>query len=188
MIENKTCVTFVNYTNEKDFVNVTGSSSEICNSKVGRRGDQQVMMLLGCNYLGQFLHEFVHLLGSYDIIIYIEHEKHLLNFTGFHHMHIAANRDSFLRKFIWENVDPEKKNRFKKKTKKDELSDFGTDWDYESILHKNAGGYSNNGLNTIETLDSNNMHKIGQRLKLSDGDITRINRMYKCDENQILNH
>lgn len=156
----------MNYTNEADFVNVTGSESGSCKSKVGRRGGQQFVKLAnpwgGCTHAPYILHEFVHLLG-------------------FHHIHISPNRDDHIR-IIWENVNPPYKKRFNKRLDSEELSDFGTSYDFDSIMHTNSVAYSKNGLNTIETLDPKNMHKIGQRDKLSEGDILRINRMYKCDE------
>lgn len=109
------------------------------------------------------LHEFIHLLG-------------------FHHIHISPNRDNHIR-IIWENINPPYESRFMKRSESDELSDFGTGYDYDSIMHTNSVAYSVNGERTIETLDPENQHKIGQRERLSAGDILRINRMYKCDEN-----
>lgn len=46
IIENSTCVRFVNYTNEEDFVNVTWYSGGSCKSKIGRRGGSQSMKML----------------------------------------------------------------------------------------------------------------------------------------------
>lgn len=49
-IENSTCVRFVNYTDEADFVNVTWYEGGSCKSKVGRRGGQQIMKLTNTWY------------------------------------------------------------------------------------------------------------------------------------------
>lgn len=61
------------------------------------------------------------------------------------------------------------------------MTDFGTGYDYDSIVHPRKTRYSINNTVTIETVDPKNMARIGQREKMSDGDILRINRMYKCD-------
>jgi hypothetical protein len=164
IIENVTCVRFVNYTDEVDYVNITGKFFRSCKSKVGRRGGEQTVKLPWgkCNKTGHILHEFVHTLG-------------------FHHIVNSPNRDDYIE-IVWENVDPTYKNRFYKMYDYGQLSDFGTGYDYDSILHTPHKGYSITGSSTIKTLDPNNQHRIGQRKRLSDGDILRINRMYKCDE------
>lgn len=100
---------------------------------------------------------------------------------GFHHIHISPNRDDHI-KIIWENIAPNAVKNFRKRTDDGRLTDFGTGYDYDSIMHTNSVAYSPTGRITIETVDPKNQHRIGQRDKLSDGDILRINRMYKCDE------
>lgn len=154
----------MNYTDEIDFVNVTGNPRGSCKSKVGRRGGQQLLKLPAgaCNGTGYVLHELIHLLG-------------------FHHIHISPNRDDYI-KIMWENVNPPYIKRFIKRTDVGELSDFGTGYDYDSIMHTVHVAYSRNGLPTILTKDPKNQQRIGRRDKMSNGDILRINRMYKCEE------
>ena len=156
----------MNHTNEVDYVNITRSIGGSCKSKVGRRGGQQLVKLVhatgSCTKNANILHEFIHLLG-------------------FHHIHISPNRDNYI-KILWENVNPPYTKRFIKRPDSDELSDFETGYDYDSIMHTNFLAYSSNGLPTILTLDPKNRHRIGQRKKLSDGDLLRINQMYKCHE------
>jgi hypothetical protein len=170
-VEDKTCVKFVNRTDQVDFVFITSGLGE-CKSKVGRMGGKQNMTLVkpngyGCHSKGKILHEIVHLLG-------------------FHHFHHSPNRDKFI-KINWENVDSEKVEKFHLNQEED-VTDFGTGYDYDSILHSKQTKYSKDKVNiTIETRDPKNQHRIGQRKKLSDGDILRINRMYKCDEKNYLN-
>lgn len=168
MIENTTCVRFVNHTSEPDFAVVTSGSS-ICRSEVGRRGGRQKVKLVkpngeGCFNRGKILHEFVHLLG-------------------FHHFHRSPMRDDHI-KINWENIDREQDRKLYVKSSSD-LTDFGTGYDYDSILHPRRTRYSKNGNVTFETVDPKNNHRIGQREKLSEGDILRINRMYKCED---MNH
>lgn len=60
----------------------------------------------------------------------------------------------------------------------DEVSSFGYDYDYKSIMHYGPLYCSNNGEPTIVALkDGGEM--MGQK-QLSDSDIGKINRMYNC--------
>lgn len=86
-------------------------------------------------------------------------------------------RDRHIR-IIWENVKPGYEYELSEKS--EELTDFGTAWDYDSLVHAGSTKYSKNGKVTIETIDPKNSEKIGQRNNISDGDILRINKMYKC--------
>ena len=105
------------------------------------------------------MHEFLHLLG-------------------FYHLHRSPDRDSYIR-INWKNV--KKGNEYELSEKADhEVTDFGTPYDYDSLLHVGNTKYSKNDGITIETKDPTKRDKIGQRIGLSEGDITRINRMYKC--------
>jgi Astacin (Peptidase family M12A) len=170
MIENSTCVRFVNYTDQADFVLVT-SGANACKSMVGKRGGKQIMKLVkpnggGCFGHGKILHEFLHLLG-------------------FNHFHKSPVRDNHVR-IVWENVKPGYENKFDKRSSK-ELTDFGTGYDFDSLVHPSNTTYSKNGKITIETADPKDSVNMGQRKKLSDGDIMRINRMYKCDETNSQN-
>lgn len=163
-IENVTCVRFVNHTIEPDFVVVTGGLNA-CKSKIGRQGGKQVVKLIkpggnGCFSKGKILHEFVHLLG-------------------FHHFQRSPIRDNHIN-VNWDNVNPESEHKFDMRSS-EEMTDFGTGYDYDSIVHPRKTRYSLNNTVTIETVDPKNMDRIGQREKLSDGDILRINRMYKCE-------
>jgi hypothetical protein len=117
----------------------------------------------GCFKLFNIIHELVHLLG-------------------FHHLHRSPERDNFI-KIAWENVKTEKFYDLNIHEDR-ELSDFGVGYDYESILHKNSRKFSKNGERTILPIDPQFNDVIGQRNRLSEGDITKINRMYKCDERE----
>lgn len=166
ILENVTCVRFVNYTNQADFITITGDTDH-CSSKVGRQGGEQFVKLMnrtvgeGCFKIHTIQHEIIHSLG-------------------FYHIHKGADRDKHIR-IIWKNVIPEKKHKLKIKGNYDELSDFDVGYDVDSIMHYTKKAYSKNGKNTIETIDPTLIDRIGQRTSLSDGDIQRINRMYECE-------
>jgi hypothetical protein len=166
-IENTTCVKFVNHTDQTDFVFITDGTGS-CKSKVGRIGGKQKMKLpgQGCREKGKLLHEMVHLLG-------------------FHHLHQSPLRDNHI-KINWENVDSERRSKFNMKSEED-VTDFGTGYDYDSIVHPRSVRYSKNKSITFETRDPSKQHRIGQRNRLSEGDILRINRMYKCEDMKNLN-
>lgn len=161
LIENSTCIKFVNRTNEKDFVTITGDSYH-CGTKIGRRGGEQTLSILNNDYCFRpvsIIHELLHILG-------------------FHHMHLSANRDEFI-KIVWENVHPEK---FKKFRINGNLQDLKVEYDYGSILHYSEYAYSKNGKKTIVPLkDVEGGVTLGQRENLSERDILRINRLYDCE-------
>lgn len=164
IIENVTCVKFVNRKNEPDFVTFSGDTTR-CSSKVGRRGGEQFVKLTeGCFGLYSVVHELMHTLG-------------------FYHAHKRADRDKHIR-ILWENVNPLKKHKLEKRTDEEKLTDFGVGYDMESLLHYPPGAFSINGKNTIEVIDKQLFNGVmGQREKLSPKDILRIRRMYECDKN-----
>jgi hypothetical protein len=97
---------------------------------------------------------------------------------GFYHLHKSPDRDDHIR-IIWKNVKTGYDFELSEK-QDDEVTDFGTPYDYDSLMHVGNTKYSKNGEMTIETKNPINRDKIGQRVGLSEGDIERINRMYKC--------
>jgi Astacin (Peptidase family M12A) len=161
IVENSTCIKFINHTNEKDFVRITGNSYH-CGTKIGKRGGEQILSILDkdtCFRTVSIIHELMHIIG-------------------FHHMHLSANRDEFIQ-IIWENVIPEK---FKKFRIKGNLQDVGTSYDYGSVMHYSQYAYSKNGRKTIIPLKQVEEGLLmGQRETLSKKDILSINRLYDCD-------
>jgi hypothetical protein len=161
IVENSTCIRFVKHTNEKDFVKITGNSYH-CGTKIGRRGGEQILSILvkdSCFRTLSIIHELMHIIG-------------------FHHMHLSANRDEFI-KIIWENVEPEKFNKFRIKGN---LQDLGVGYDYGSVMHYTQYAHSKNGKKTIIPLKIiEEGLTMGQRENLSVKDILRINRLYDCE-------
>lgn len=67
---------------------------------------------------------------------------------GFFHMQNTHNRDKYV-KINYENIQNGKKNNFKRYDS-ETVSDFGQEYDYESVMHYNGKAYSKNGEPTIE--------------------------------------
>ncbi|KAH8293078.1 hypothetical protein KR044_000940 [Drosophila immigrans] len=165
IIESVSCIRFVPATAETvDYLLVKVSTAG-CNSRVGCWGGEQILNLkksplgTGCFRLGTIQHELLHTLG-------------------FRHQQNSPNRDEFI-KIMEENIIKGTEFNFKKYDET-ELGDFGVPYDYSSILHYGPKGFSKNGEPTIVALDPRGQKKMGQRRALSDGDVIRLNTMYKC--------
>jgi Astacin (Peptidase family M12A) len=164
MIHEATCLRFIPWTDEEDYVTFTGKATH-CSSLVGREGGEQLIQLVNdtvgveCFRIGSVLHEMMHAIG-------------------FHHMHKTPERDDFI-KIIYENVD---ENYIEKLAKFDDedLTDFGLPYDIDSVLHYSSKLYSKNNEDTLVAINPDDTHRLGQRERLSDGDILRIRRMYNC--------
>ena len=104
----------------------------------------------------------------------IQHE--LIHALGYDHMHNHIDRDNFIEIKL-ENVRDEKSF-----VKVDALatSNFGTTYDLLSVMHYNSKAFSKNGMHTIIPKDSKYLRKMGQRLRMSQGDVQRLNNMYQC--------
>lgn len=72
------------------------------------------------------------------------HSKVLFSVAlGFEHMHSHINRDRYI-KILWENIKPGTEINFQMRR-----SQYGYDYDYYSVMHYNAYGFSKNGQPTI---------------------------------------
>lgn len=98
---------------------------------------------------------------------------------GFYHMQSTYNRDDYVT-VIYENIQPGSVHNFNKYDK-DMVTDFGVDYDYDSVMHYGPTGFSIDGQPTMIPKDP--YAKIGQRIGLSRKDIEKINRMYECPLN-----
>jgi hypothetical protein len=88
------------------------------------------------------------------------------------------DRDAFIR-IQWQNIKSGTESNFNK-VNPQYTSDFGTPYDYNSIMHYSRKGFSVNGQDTIYVYDAQYRDKIGQREAMSSGDITRLKKMYSC--------
>lgn len=92
-------------------------------------------------------------------------------------MHSSIDRDDFV-KINNENIIWGLSYAFSKSN----TNSYGTRYDLESVMHYDPYYFSSNGKPTIEPLDRSYLtnKKMGQRIGLSVGDVTRINNMYQC--------
>ncbi|XP_050321646.1 seminal metalloprotease 1-like [Bactrocera neohumeralis] len=166
-IEDVSCIRFLVADDDQPyFVNITGNPGG-CYSYLGFAGDIQKYNLEpfpineGCFRIGTIMHEMLHTLG-------------------FYHMHSTFNRDEYVQ-ILFENVKPSHLQNFNKYDK-DMIEDFGEAYDYGSILHYSPLAFSANGEKTIEPLQEVAEGIMGQRVTLSEGDISKLNKMYNCAE------
>uniref|UniRef100_A0A4W3HYE2 Metalloendopeptidase n=1 Tax=Callorhinchus milii TaxID=7868 RepID=A0A4W3HYE2_CALMI len=156
--EKFTCVRFVPRSDEEDFISIQPLQG--CYSSVGRVGGMQLLSLKRqCLKKGKGV---------------VEHE--LMHSLGFWHEHTRSDRDKFI-KIEWKNVWPGKSyehNFLKKPT-----NNLKSKYDYGSILHYSRSAFSKNGHPTLKPLlDTHAI--IGQRIRLSEMDLLKVNRLYNC--------
>ncbi|KAB7501143.1 Zinc metalloproteinase nas-4, partial [Armadillidium nasatum] len=132
-----------------------------CYSYIGKQGGRQVINLpTWCTKsFGSVLHEMYHALG-------------------FFHEQSRSDRDDFVD-INWDNIEEGMETNFNLYGP-DITNDFSTDYDYGSLMHYSPYAFSTNGEKTIETKDKRYSEDIGQREELSDNDIQKLLKMYKC--------
>ncbi|KAG7498511.1 high choriolytic enzyme 1-like [Solea senegalensis] len=151
----KTCVRFVPHRGQTDYLSI---ESELgCWSSVGRDGGHQVVSLsvYGCLEHGTIQHELLHALG-------------------FHHEHTRSDRDQYVR-INWGNVQAMNKYDFHKK----DTNNLNTPYDYTSVMHYGRTVFSSGFGDTITPIPDSSV-AVGQSKEMSDIDILRINRLYRC--------
>jgi len=98
-------------------------------------------------------------------------------------MHSHSDRDDFV-KINWENIQAGVSRNFDK-VSKSLFGNFGTSYDLVSVMHYGSKSFSKNGKHTIVPKNLAYLDKIGQRIGLSQGDVDRINNMYKCNKTAL---
>ncbi|XP_070493984.1 low choriolytic enzyme-like [Chironomus tepperi] len=158
-LEKYTCVKFKQRENEQDYLFIKAGKG--CSSNLGKLGGKQTVTLQrnGCLSRGTIIHELIHALG-YD------------------HMHSHSERDKYVD-VVWDNIDAKSRKNFDKVNPK-KFSNFGTKYDFYSVMHYSPTAFSKTGKRTLVPKDSRYRNVIGQRVSLSVGDAERINNMYKC--------
>ncbi|CRK94667.1 CLUMA_CG008167, isoform A [Clunio marinus] len=156
----KTCLKFVKRTDEKSYISYNNSPTG-CWSSVGKVIGKQIVNLQspGCTgRIGTVMHETLHA-------------------VGFFHEQNRSDRDDFI-KVHEENIKNGAFINFQKFSI-DDISSYGIGYDYSSVLHYSPYAFSKNEERTIEALDDEKMNNLmGQRRRLSEGDLAKINRMY----------
>uniref|UniRef100_T1GKM2 Metalloendopeptidase n=1 Tax=Megaselia scalaris TaxID=36166 RepID=T1GKM2_MEGSC len=159
-IEKATCVRFREGANsENNYILVTNNVKG-CFSHVGYgRYVQRLNLSNGCLRKGKIIHEFLHAIG-------------------FYHQQSSSNRDDFVEIHI-ENVKSGHEHNFKKYSSS-KVTNFGLQYDYESIMHYGPYTFSVNGEPTI-VAKQEGAENMGQRFGLSKSDVLKINRLYGCN-------
>jgi len=158
-IERYSCILFKKRSNQSDYINII--SGDGCYSYVGKvNGRQKVSLRVGgCLTRGIIIHELMHALG-------------------FDHMHNHVDRDEFID-INWNNIKPGNERYFEK-VNSNLFENFGTPYDYYSVMHYGPNFYSKNKKPTMVPKTSSYKKVIGNRVALSLGDAKRLNAMYKC--------
>lgn len=164
-IESVSCIRFFPASNTTvGYVKFVAESTG-CTSNVGYLGKMQKINLQlydvgkGCFQRGKIWHEILHTLG-------------------FYHQHSATDRDDYIL-VVQENI-ADGSERFFNKFESTVITDFDVGYDYESIMHYGPKAFSKNGENTIIPLMGDAI-EIGQRRKLSEKDILKLNLMHECN-------
>ena len=161
--ENHTCATFVERQNEKNYIVFTERPCGCC-SFVGKRGNGPQAISIGknCDKFGIVVHELGHVIG-------------------FWHEHTRPDRDDhvmILRKHIIQNQE----YNFNKLSES-EVDSLGEPYDFHSIMHYARNTFSRGTyIDTIlpKVPEGQKRPEIGQRIKLSEGDIRQANLLYSC--------
>ncbi|XP_061515401.1 seminal metalloprotease 1 [Anopheles gambiae] len=163
LLQSQSCLRFHRVSSDAPaYIRVIGSDSG-CYSSVGYTGRAQNLNLApsvpgqGCFRIGTVVHEFLHALG-------------------FYHQQSASDRDEFVD-IIWENIQTGTENNFNIYNSS-VVTDFNVQYDYGSVMHYGATAFSVNGQRTIIPKDPN--ATIGQRISMSERDISKLNWMYGC--------
>lgn len=161
----KTCLRFKPYQeSDVNWIFITGNEAG-CWSSVGMKGkggQQLNVHSPKCVKKGVLMHEMLHA-------------------AGFFHQQSASDRDDHV-KIMWENISDGHKSNFRKYDKS-VVTDYGTSYDYESIMHYSGKAFSKNGELTIVPLNST-ITTLGQRDGFTEKDLIKLNRMYNSSCHQ----
>nr|XP_015923963.1 astacin-like metalloprotease toxin 1 [Parasteatoda tepidariorum] len=146
----------------KDGFHRIQSPLAVCFAQVGKSGGSQPVSLGdNCAFEGVVIHELGHAIGFY-------HEQN------------RSDRDDFI-KIYWENIKEGSEFQFKKLMP--HLNQLLTPFDYNSIMLYGSYTFSKDArgkLRTMEALDGSLLQEPLLKGKLSQRDIERIKKLYKC--------
>ena len=167
--EKATCLQFIEYSNQSDYIYFTDVKKGVCSSNsIGRRkGRLTINLSRGCQHHRTILHEIGHALG-------------------FWHEHTRPDRDFYV-KILGENIKSGLGHNFMKR--KDKTLDYqGSTYDYGSIMHYRKTAFVNASCSGCFTVDVSNSSEyerqgrpnIGREHHLSKKDVEQTNRLYSC--------
>ncbi|XP_074647717.1 hatching enzyme 1.2-like [Tubulanus polymorphus] len=150
------CLRFKPRANEEYYLKIHQGGG--CWSYVGmqpNRGGQKLSLdSPGCVTKNTVMHEVIHALG-------------------FHHEQDRPDRDEHIT-VHWENIDPKNRGVFSKQTSS---STQGMPYNYRSLMHYNAEGFSKNGKPTMTSKPPGEVLGSGM---LQPMDVKRIRMLYQC--------
>ncbi|PIC42071.1 hypothetical protein B9Z55_009266 [Caenorhabditis nigoni] len=155
----KTCVKFVARDPAKHHDYLWIHPDDGCYSLVGKTGGKQPVSLdSGCIQVGTIVHELMHA-------------------VGFFHEQSRQDRDSYID-VVWQNVMNGADDQFEKYNL-NVISHLDEPYDYASIMHYGPYAFSGSGKKTLVPKKSGS-ERMGQRVKFSDVDVRKINKLYNC--------
>ncbi|BHF73901.1 Bone morphoproteintic protein 1 [Sparganum proliferum] len=161
--ENISCVTFVQREPHHHTYIIFTILRCGCCSHVGLKctgSPQAISIAPSCESVGEVMHQLGHVLG-------------------FYHEQSRPDRDDFVE-ILSDNILPGAWNEFAKRPST-YIDSLGEPYDYESIMHLKNNEFTKPGKNeSIRPLECCPPPKIGQRVKISEGDIRQVNKLYKC--------
>jgi len=158
--EKKTCVKFIERTNETDYINVIDGGYETCYSSVGKEGGMQTLSLgFACFTLGTAMHELGHALGLY-------------------HEQSRPDRDDFVT-IVWDNIPEESRYNFRKYDR-GYIDSRGSPYDFDSIMHYKWNAFAGFPYLKSTIIAKKDGVSFGQRDHISDQDAFQINTYYGC--------
>ncbi|XP_010891170.2 low choriolytic enzyme-like [Esox lucius] len=152
----KTCIRFIPRTQQTAYLQIESRGG--CFSSMGRVGEKQILSLaaFSCIQHGIIQHELLHALG-------------------FYHEHTRSDRDQYVR-INWNYVADYATDNFQMQ----DNNNLNIPYDYSSVMHYDKKAFSNDlSKETITPIPDESV-KIGQRREMSDIDILRVNKLYKC--------
>ncbi|XP_054710153.1 astacin-like metalloprotease toxin 5 [Uloborus diversus] len=156
-ISEKTCITFVERTHQKDYVRIFKGSG--CWSYWGRLGigEQKLSLKDGCEPFGTVVHELMHAIG-------------------FEHEHSRSDRDDYLN-IHWENIPDNEKHNFKKFLPHENR--LLTTFDYDSIMLYGDTGYEPHyDLLSMTAKDGRKLIEVYDKPGMSPIDVKRVKMLY----------